>query len=159
MTMSPATEISDAPIQVEHPRLQRFYAYWIERKGVRRFPARRDIDPIDFPYMLGNLMLLDVLRDPICFHVRLHGSNMAARAGYDLTGKPLDALPIADYRSYVIQRCEGLIASGRPLAVRHDRVLGTMAQRYEALWLPFSDDGHQVTMLACALVYNDVRRG
>jgi hypothetical protein len=108
--------------------------------------------------MLGNVMLLDVLRDPICFHVRLHGSNMAARAGYDLTGKPLNALPIADYRSYVIQRCERLIASGRPLAVRHDRVLGTLAPRYEALWLPFSDDGHQVTMLACAMVYNDVRR-
>ena len=27
------------------------------------------------------------------------------RAGYDLTGKLLDDLPVADYRSYVIERC------------------------------------------------------
>ena len=102
-------------------------------------------------------MLLDVLREPLRFFVRLHGSNMATRAGYDLTGKLLDDLPVPEYRAYVIARCKGLVNTGAPLAVRHDRLLGGHLQRYEALWLPFSSNGADVTMLLCALIYNDAR--
>jgi len=36
-------------------------------EGERRFPARADIDPLDFGYVLGHVMLLDVLRDPLRF--------------------------------------------------------------------------------------------
>jgi hypothetical protein len=32
-----------------------------------------------------------------------------------------------------------------------------LVRRYEALWLPFSDDGHNVTMLLCALIYEPAR--
>jgi hypothetical protein len=143
----------DISAEIRDERLLRFYQYWLDRKGARRFPSRSDIDPLDFPYLLGNVMLVDALRDPLRFRVRLHGSNMVMRAGYDLTGKFVDDLPIPEYRRYVIERCKGLVKTGAPLAVRHDRVLGGQPQRYEALWLPFSSDGTQVTMLVCTLIY------
>jgi hypothetical protein len=145
---------ADIAEQIQHPRLRQFYAYWEAKRGERRFPARRDIDPLDFPYILGNLMLVDVLPDPLRFRVRLHGTELAQRAHYELTGKMLDALPFPDYRDYVIERCRGLVASGTPLSVRQDRMLGGQPQRYEALWLPFSDDGETVNLLACALIYH-----
>ena len=156
-----SSRIADIAVEIRDERLLRLYRYWLERKGARRFPGRSDIDPLDFPYLLGNIMLLDVVAsNPPRFRVRLHGSNMVMRAGYDLTGKLLDDLPIPEYRNYVIARCKGLVKTGAPLVVQHDRVLGGQPQRYEALWLPLSSDGRTVTMLLCALIYlADIVRG
>jgi hypothetical protein len=140
--------------QIQDSRLRRLYDYWLAKKGTRRFPARADIDPLDFPYVLGNVLLLDVVRDPLRFRVRVHGTEMVMRAGYELTGKFLDDLPITDYRRYVRERCEGLVQDGEPRLVRHNRALDGRTRRYEALWLPFGDDGGAVSMLLCALIYD-----
>ena len=145
-----ATDIRDA-------RLRRLYEYWLAKKGQRRLPSRRDIDPVDFPYVLGHVILFDVLRDPLRFRVRVHGTEMVAKAGYDLTGKFLDALPITDYRRYVLARCESLVRDGESLLVWHDRTLNGKARRYEALWLPLSADGQRVTMLLAAMIYDAQR--
>ncbi|MGO8919192.1 MAG: response regulator [Stellaceae bacterium] len=151
---SSLTELrEDLTTDIEDPRLRRLFDYWLDRKGSRRWPARRDIDPLDLGYMLGHLMLLDVVGEPLRFRVRLHGTAMTETAGYELTGKWIDELPISDYRTYVLARCEALVASGEPTVVHHNRVLDGKRRRYEALWLPFSDDGTGVTMLLCALFY------
>jgi hypothetical protein len=139
------------------PRLRRLYDYWLERKGARRFPARRDIDPLDFSYLLGSVTLVDVLREPLRFRVRIHGTEMTRRARYDLTGKLLDELPITDFRNYVIERCTRLVETGEPTLVHHNRILDGQHRRYEALWLPLSADGAEVTMLLAALIYKDQR--
>ena len=144
---------------IRDPRLARLYAYWLDRKGSRRFPARRDLDPIDLRYILGHLLLIDVVPGPRRFRVRLHGSEITARVHYDLTGKFLDELPDPVYRDYVLRRCGGLVASGEPLVIRRDRSIDGRLRPYEALWLPFSEDGANVTMLVCALLYDEVRRG
>jgi hypothetical protein len=150
----PITEQSvDLSEQIRHPHLDRLYRYWNERRGRRALPARRDIDPLDFSYLLGNIILVDVLREPLRFRVRLHGDALAIRAGYDFTGKFLDQPPISDYRAYAIERCKGIVETGRPLAVEHNRVLDGRPHHYEALWLPLSDDGENVNKLLCALIY------
>jgi hypothetical protein len=155
--MDSANVTPDLAARIREPALRRFYAYWLERKGARRFPARRDIDPLDFAYLLGNVLLLDVLRNPLRFRVRLHGTEMVSRAIGDMTGKLLDALPESDYRSYVIDRCEGVLASGEPTLVHHDEVLQSRRRLYEALWLPFADDGETICMLLCAIQYRKRR--
>jgi hypothetical protein len=136
-------------------RLCRLYAYWDERRGDRRSPARRDIDPVDFSYALGSIMLVDVLRDPLKFRVRLHGSELVNRDRHDLTGKLLDDLPKTDFNVLVIERCKSLVATGDPVLIHDDRVLDGRHRRYEALWLPLSRDGAEVTMLLCAFIYRD----
>lgn len=143
----------DLTKQIRHPHLLRLYRYWNERRGGRSWPSRRDIDPLDFRYILGNVILIDVLREPLRFRVRLHGDALATRAGYDFTGKFLDQPPISDYRAYAIERCKGIVESGQPLPVEHNRVLGGRPHHYEALWLPLSENGEDVTMLFCALIY------
>lgn len=145
----------DLGAQIRDARLARLYAYWSECRGARRFPSRQDIDPLDFTYVLGNIMLLDVLRDPIRFRVRLHGSNVGRYVGFDLTGKMLDELPGPEYRAYVIDRCRNLVTDNRPLAIRRHRILDDRLSYYEALWLPLSDDGVEVNMLLCAHFYED----
>jgi hypothetical protein len=148
------SDVQELPSQIEDPRLSQLYDYWLSRKRNRCFPSRRDIDPLDFRYVLGHVMLVDVLCDPLRFRVRLHGSEMVRRASYDLTGKFLDDLPVADYRDYVIDRCKGLVADGKPILVHHNRILDGKLRQYEALWLPFSESGVEVSMLLCALIYD-----
>lgn len=141
---------------IRDPRLRRFYDYWIGKRGERRMPARRDIDPLEFPYVLGNLMLVDVLSDPQRFRVRLHGVNVVTRMHYDMTGKLLDEVPRPEWRTYVLDRCRGLAASGEPLLLMNDLTLDGWNSRYEALWLPFSDDGVHVNLLACGMIYGEL---
>jgi hypothetical protein len=140
--------------EIAEPRLQKLYAYWSAARGDRRLPARRDIDPVDLSYALGHIMLVDVLRDPLRFRVRLHGTEMAMRADYDLTGKLLDELPLSDFRDYVIERCRQLVESGQPLRVQQERSIGGRLHGYEAVWLPLSEDGTTVNMLMCGLIYH-----
>jgi hypothetical protein len=148
---------ADITSQIGEPRLLRLFEYWVGRKGERRFPARSDIDPIDFKYMLGSILLIDVLPDPLRFRIRLHGSELVRRGGYDLTGKVLDVLPPTDYRKHVIEQCRSLVHSREPAVVHQDRVLDGRDRVYEALWLPLSEDGTNVTMLICGLIYHDRR--
>jgi hypothetical protein len=150
--------LPDLAHQIGEPRLARLYAYWLSRKGARRFPARRDLDPVDLRYVLGHLLLIDVLRDPLRFRFRLHGSQIVSRVQYDMTGKFVEDMPDPDYRDYVIRRCTGLIVSAEPLSLRRDRTLDGKPYSYEALWLPFSEDGNEITMLLCGMIYKDFHR-
>jgi hypothetical protein len=152
-TVEPAQR-ADISGGIKDPRLLQLYWYWQERRGPRRHPSRRDIDPLEFRYILGHVMMIDVLEAVPRFRVRLHGTEMAQRARYELTGKYLEELPNPEYRAYVLRRCEAVVQEGEPAIVHHDRILDGEIRRYEALWLPFSENDRQVTMLLCALIYD-----
>jgi hypothetical protein len=134
-------------------RLKRLYEYWLDLRKSRHFPTRRDIDPLDIVFVLGHVMLVDVMRNPLKFKVRLHGSEMVTLARYELTGKFINDIPVSDYRHYVIEQCKCLVETGEPLHVTNSRVVDSRVLPYEALWLPFSEDGNEVTMLLCGLIY------
>jgi len=148
--------VRDIAANLREPKLRRFYEYWTAKRGGRRLPARRDLDPLDFPYVLGNLMLIDVLRDPQRFRVRLHGTNVVARMHYDMTGKCLDEVPHPEWRAYILERCRGLASSAEPLLLTNDMFLDGWGSRYQALWLPLGDDGETVDLLVCALIYGEL---
>jgi hypothetical protein len=148
----------DRELEIRHPRLRRLYAYWLDKCGDRSMPARRDLDPLDFPYVIGDVSLLDVLRGPLRFRFRLHGTNLALRIQRDMTGMMVEDVANPEYRAYVIARCHGLVESRQPLAVLYDRILGGRRAHYEALWLPLSSGGVEVDMLLLALIYEDERR-
>jgi hypothetical protein len=140
---------------IETPDLRRLYAYWEGLRRGREFPARRDIDPFDFRYALGHVMLLDVLYQPLRFRFRLHGTALALRAGYDMTGKMADELPNAKNRAMLIERCRTIVERRRPQAVIDNRLLDRSQLWFEVLWLPLSEDGSAISMLMGALYYRD----
>jgi len=145
------------PLPISHPRLQRLYGYWSAKRGARKMPSRADIDVLDLRYVLGNIMLVDVIEgSPPRFRIRLHGSNLSGRAGYELTGKMLDELPESEFRKQVRERWTEVAATGEP---RHcDRNLHVFDRRsyhYESIVLPLSADGETVNMELVALIYRD----
>jgi hypothetical protein len=149
-----AVPADDIGLRIREPRLKRLYDYWCRLRRGRPFPERREIDPLDFSYLLGHVMLVDVLREPLRFRVRLHGTELAEQARYELTNKMLDELPISDWRDYVLERCRGLVESRQPTRIARARELGRKLLSYEAVWLPFSNDQKQVDMLMCGVIYD-----
>ncbi len=89
--------MTDTTLEISHPRLQRLYQYWSAKRGQRKMPSRADIAVSDIAYVVGDVMLVDVIDGaPPRFRIRLHGTNLAERAGHEITGKMLDELPEND---------------------------------------------------------------
>lgn len=129
--------------------------YWNDKRRPEALPSRADIDPREFPWILGWVILVDVLAETARFRIRLHGSNLAERAGYDLTGRMLDELPIADFRTLAEQSFRTCASSREPFISVRDRIIGDRRHRYETVMLPLASDGAVVDMLLVGLTYPD----
>lgn len=115
-------------------------------------PARADFDVVDLKYMLGNLNLFDVLREPLRFRFRVHASNAVARLGYDLTGKTVDDYRDPAYRDLVNGHYRAVVDSRAPRRVLYDPFASAAkVLRWEGLILPLGADGASVDMLMVGL--------
>jgi hypothetical protein len=145
--------MSDFASRIVQPRLQQLYAYWQDRCRDGAYPARRDIDPSGFRFVLGHVFIVAVEPGPQ-FRYRLFGVNLARRAGYDLTSKLVDEIPAADMRDFLRKHYQAMAAKPEPMLVRGKRHLSE-TRRFEMLLLPLSDSGTGVDMILGALLYAD----
>jgi hypothetical protein len=133
--------------QIRHPDLRRLYDYWESRRAGRRYPARADIDPIEFSFALGNVTLIEVLYDPLRFKFRLMGSLMAQRVGRDLTGQMVDDLPNPGYRDLLLAAYRKAIETGQPNTAMYEQIIEGRPRQFEVLRLPLAQDGEKINML------------
>ena len=147
--------MSLADKEIAAPPLLRLYDYWEAKRGQRRHPARRDLDPLDFRYVLGNVALIDVLRSPWRFRIRLFGDNLVRKVGIELTGRMLDEVPLPQLREHFALRCRQIAERGTPYRTRGDYFMDERPSRHELLVLPLSDDGEAVSMLLFAFWFAD----
>jgi len=148
----------DLDLPIEDRVLERLYAYWQEKRGGRRFPARADLDPVDFAYALGWVILADVSHDPLRFYIRLYGSELAQRAGFDVTGTYLHDHPQPEFRTYVEKEWRETVERAEPTHGHFDRWVETRRYRFETVRLPLSTDGRNIDMLLIAVRHKDARR-
>jgi hypothetical protein len=132
---------------IEDDRLRRLFQYWDAKRGSRRCPARADIDPLDFAYVIGWVNLLDVSYNPLRFRFRLHGTELRSKNQVDLTGKYLDEHPLADLRAYIEPIWRDVVERGVPTHGFYEQTVANAPHRYEALRLPLSADGQTIDML------------
>jgi hypothetical protein len=139
-------------LELHAPQSRRLYDDWETRRHGRLFPARADFDPLELRYIIGNLSLLDVLRDPLRFRYRVHSTNMAQFLGFDLTGKEVDAAPDPQRGRQIKDHFIAVVDSGEP-SVRHHEWLGGnhRTMRHESLVLPLAKDGTTIDMLLSAV--------
>jgi hypothetical protein len=143
---------------VQRPRLQRLLRYWHDRRRNRPMPSRTDIDPLDMPWILGNLSLLEVHRPDgggLRYRYRLMGSRVAQRLHYDLTGKWLEEMIEPGYRERLYERYATIVAERQPMIERPNLVVDGRIHDYEILRLPLSSDGETVDMLVLAVEFKD----
>ena len=65
---------------IARPYPRRLYEYWSEKRGDRGRAGACCIDPLDMIFVVGNVILVDVLDEtPPRFRIRLHGTNLSQR--------------------------------------------------------------------------------
>lgn len=98
-------------------RLRRLADYWFARRPADGVPARSAIDPLDFPALLPNIMLIErVLEDGADrYRFRLSGTEVVRHTGREMTGRFLDDVVPADYHDYVRQMNRVALGRGRPV--------------------------------------------
>ena len=146
-------------LTIKHPKLQQLYDYWSAKRGERKMPSRADIDPLDMTFIIGNVILVDVIAGtPLGFRIRLHGTNLVERVHYELTGKMLDDLPQVQFRNLTRKSFTKVAKTAEPLRALNDRVLDDQLARYETVILPLSGDDTRVDMLLCGMIYEGENR-
>lgn len=146
--------------QIEDARLRDLVAYWNDRRRGRIVPARRDIEPTDFRGLMGRILLLDVLRDPLRFRFRLVGTLLVEAIGFDPTGKLTTEAGPRGYLEEVEAHYRDVVARRTPIhhRITFDWVSGelgvpaTLQRDYVRLLLPLGDDGETVDMLLAASI-------
>lgn len=141
--------------QIRIPVLRKLYAYWDNVRGARELPAWRDFDAHHLSFIASNILLIEVHYEPLTFHFRAHGLQLAWRIGYDMTGKLVDELPHPQNRAVLLERCHNLVSSRRPYVGRGERNVAGRELPYEVVWLPLSEDGQRVDLLLGGLEYLD----
>ncbi len=141
--------------RIRHPNLLRLYDYWAERRRGRRFPSRRDIDPVELRFALGNVTLIDVFYDPLRFGFRLVGTLMAQRMGLDYTGKMVGDIVDTDYRDSLIAAYRKIVETRGPSSILYEREIDGKTRRFEVLRLPLAADGETINMLLLCPQYFD----
>lgn len=133
--------------EVTSETLRRMHAYWQGKRREGRLPGRADLDPLEFPWALGLVCLLDVERRPLTFRYRLDGTTIVERYGTDLTGRSTDEVEPEFYAAMLRRHFTEVVESGRPSAYRINLRHGGQARTYIRLALPLAHDGTTVDMI------------
>lgn len=129
-------------------------AYWETKRGARRMPARRDIDPTELPRVLPYLQLIEAV-PPDRFRYRLVGTAIVQIFGHDYTGRFLDELALgAERTNFFAGKLQAVRDNARPMFVRTQYVSAKgvhfMANR---LYVPLSEDDRNVNMVLGSLTF------
>ncbi|HET6161081.1 MAG TPA: PAS domain-containing protein [Dongiaceae bacterium] len=148
-------------LELDDHRLRRLFGYWLAKRGERLFPAKAEIDPVDFSYVLGYVTLVDVERNGGIkpsrrYHFRLDGSILVELSGTDYTGRYLDELPGEQYVAFIKETYDRVTDSGVPYRYRKNELLDQQLFSEETLILPLGDDPPTVDMLVVAVIPGDL---
>ena len=143
------------PVQeARDPRFQFALDYWQSKRQGRSMPSRADLDPVEFPTLLGDVILLDVEQPGPRLRVRLVGTHVVAMFGSDYTGQFLDEIDFGEQREKILADYGHVLEARRPYLTDHmfRNVRGTLFN-IERLILPLSYDDDSVATLFAVLSF------
>jgi hypothetical protein len=141
------------PSPIPDERIRQAYDYWLGKAAGRAMPRRGDLDPIEIPLLLPNIMLVDV-EEPRRYRYRLIGTDCAQSHGFDATGRYVDeVLRDGDYRGFVIALYDECVVGRRPIyseTLFASARTGTAGRHVHVAFMPLSEDGERVNMVFVA---------
>ena len=90
-SIPPGISIERDPASPDHAVLRAIKAYWDEKRGQRRMPARADIQPAEIKSLLPQVLLVDVLPGGDDFRYRLLGTKLRPYFPSEATGQTMRA--------------------------------------------------------------------
>jgi hypothetical protein len=146
---------------ITHPLLLTLYDYWLGKRGVRSVMLRADLDPLEIPSLLQNLILSDVADEGRAIRYRLVGTEIVTAHGFDYTGRTIEQLTSGTTLAFT-QQLYGIIVTQRvPVYSEGNfRWVGKEHRWTSRLHLPLSRDGNQIDMVLAGQVFEErVRAG
>ncbi len=101
--------------QVASDKLRALLAYW-QDKGKR--PSRADTDATEMPQLLKNILVVDVLREPLQFRYALVGTFVTKIVGRDVTGRVVDESLYGETAGYVHDAYKRVVDAETPMLGR-----------------------------------------
>jgi hypothetical protein len=141
----------DYGMGIQSPVLLRLHELWRCKHVEGKLPGRNDFDPVEMKDCLGNIFLLEHVRDIDNFRYTLIGTKIVGWVGVDNTGKLVDE--VFDERVRLFYK--GLQARKIPA-----RTIGKVVWRdkehvtYEAIMLPLSEDKRTVNRFIGAMEFH-----
>ncbi len=140
-----------SPDLVNSDRLSRLFRFWKEIRGPQGLPSRADFAPEQLGFILGQINIVDVLRDPVNFRYRLIGTRLEEAGRRGDQGKTLDQVEPASYRDMITKTFRQVVDCKQPLCQHVSYLHHQNLVSYEQLILPFSHRGAEVDILVEAL--------
>lgn len=138
------------PAALDDPRFRWLFQYWLERRRDGRLPGRDDIDPLDFPHLLGRIYLIEVVHDGprVRFRFRLWGTKISGLFRHEHTGHWLEDIAAPGTLPDLERTLLTCVEERRPHFWRREipgGVVDFVATR--RMLLPLAADGETVDML------------
>ena len=130
--------------QLKGNRLEPVFEHWQQNRGGRCMPRRRSFDPSAFP---PTLLPVIVVAEPLAgrLKLRLVGTEVVARLGYEPTGKFVDEAFPGEYGSVFHELGTYVVHGKRPVLADVSYVFDEDRWQHRQLLLPFSDDDSVVS--------------
>jgi hypothetical protein len=152
----------NSPPPFTDPRLEQAYNYWRAKAAARAMPSRADIDPVEIPKLLPDVMLVE-RHDDGRYRYRLIGTENARAHGLNATGRYLDeVLPGPDYGAHVLGLYDEAVRERRALyseCLFFPPGRGEPERHTKVLFLPLSPDDERVNMVLVVQVFLYIDRG
>lgn len=144
--------------QIADERLQRLALYWREKAEGREAAPIASIDPTDMRYVLGYLMLLDVLGSGFDFRYRLYGTMISERFGRDVTGTTVREFGDKEYIvSFFLGAYQAVIERRQPLLTIHYPKNASETESWSRLILPLTNGKGEIERLLVGQIPGDWR--
>ena len=128
--------------------------YWTAKCRARWLPGRSDIDPLEMWDFLLNIVLLDVLTDPLDFRYRLIGGIVRYHLNTNLQGRSMRQISYQAPPSIIFGSCQHVVETRDPLSSEIPYVGPHSDYRAaDDLILPLASDGWMGDMLLVTIDY------
>ena len=127
---------------------EELFAYWASLRASGRLPGRADIDPGRFKRHLPTVSLIDVVDQPLEFHIRLAGTGLYGVYGREITGRALGDVYSGSAAEYWRSELTQVVRAARPAVGAHN-LAWRGASHLSILWLrlPLASNGRDVDMI------------
>lgn len=143
------------PASIRSPRLQRLLRYWQEKRGDRTMPPRAEIDPVDIPELLSNILMIEV-RPEVGYLVRIAGTAIVERYGEDYTGRYLQQTEFGARTDAIMDAYDACRLTCAPhYSEGNFTGIHNVYTLIERLIVPLSDDGRTVDRMLAGIEFYD----
>jgi hypothetical protein len=130
------------------------YDYWRSKRGGRRIPRRRDIEPTEIPRLLPNIQITELVEGGKRIRYRLAGSAIVEAYGSELAGKYFDEVFTGERLKFAEENYRAMCERKRPvLVVNRYHSARNVELVCHRLIMPLSEDGETVNQCLTAMSF------